>query len=110
MFESLFFLILYYIKCTPSFSLFFFLSLSLSQGRCTDPNDIKTCSTTANIGFAAVEEGVCYPAHQHMAEEGYWQIAGRGWWRTWCTYLYVAVAVAVATAVIVDLYHLLLVH
>ena len=35
-----------------------------------------------------------------MAEEGYWQIAGRGWWRTWCTYLYVAVA----TAVIVNLY------
>lgn len=30
-----------------------------------------------------MEEGVCYPSHMHQAEEGYWQIAGRGWWKTW---------------------------
>jgi hypothetical protein len=30
-----------------------------------------------------------------MVEEGYWQIVGRGWWRTRCTYLDVGVVVVV---------------
>lgn len=59
------------------------------KGMCTktdigpdeDPNDF--CSTIAVLGFAMMDSGVCYPSHKHYAEEGYWQIAGRGWWRTW---------------------------
>ncbi|KAJ8598537.1 hypothetical protein CTAYLR_001338 [Chrysophaeum taylorii] len=38
---------------------------------------------TAVLGFAAIEPGVCYPAHAHQADEAYWQIAGGGRWRTW---------------------------
>jgi len=53
------------------------------KGHCTDPDDSDTCSTYAVLGFAALEGGVCYPTHSHMAEEGYWQIAGKGWWRSW---------------------------
>lgn len=53
------------------------------KGLCEDPTDVETCSTVGVIGYALMEEGVCYPSHMHQAEEGYWQIAGRGWWKTW---------------------------
>jgi len=50
---------------------------------CSGECDEDGCSTYAVLGYAALEGGVCYPAHQHDNEEAYWQIAGRGWWRTW---------------------------
>jgi hypothetical protein len=49
------------------------------EGQCDGGN----CSTYAVLGYAALEPSVCYAAHQHLNEEAYWQIAGRGWWRTW---------------------------
>jgi hypothetical protein len=51
------------------------------KGKCD--NDEEDCTTEAVIGYVAMESAVCYPAHQHAAQEAYWQIAGRGWWRTW---------------------------
>lgn len=60
-----------------------FLNTLECRGMCKNQSDATTCSTQVNLGFAMLEKGVCYPSHQHYAEEGYWQIAGRGWWRTW---------------------------
>lgn len=60
-----------------------FFNTLTCKGLCTDPNDDTTCSTSVSMGFAFLDANVCYPAHQHYAEEGYWQIGGRGWWRTW---------------------------
>ncbi|KAL7538972.1 hypothetical protein ACHAWF_006256, partial [Thalassiosira exigua] len=44
--------------------------------------DGNNCTTTV-LGYASLEKNVCYPAHHHVAQEAYWEIGGRGWWRTW---------------------------
>ncbi|CAE7230286.1 unnamed protein product [Symbiodinium sp. CCMP2592] len=35
------------------------------------------------LGLAALNHGVCYPAHNHDNQEAYWQLGGPGWWKTW---------------------------
>ncbi|CAK9048574.1 unnamed protein product [Durusdinium trenchii] len=42
-----------------------------------------TNDSYAVLGIAALNHGVCYPAHVHDNQEAYWQIRGPGWWRTW---------------------------
>ncbi|CAJ1393120.1 unnamed protein product [Effrenium voratum] len=42
-----------------------------------------TNGSYAVLGIAALNHGVCYPAHRHDNQEAYWQIAGPGWWKTW---------------------------
>jgi hypothetical protein len=44
--------------------------------------NVLHCSTYAVLGYAALEASICYPAHVHLAKIAYWQIGGRGWWRT----------------------------
>lgn len=69
----------YWLKCvTPRAG---YLNVLQCNGRCDENGE--NCSTYAVIGYAAMEPGVCYPAHAHASEEAYWQIGGRGWWRTW---------------------------
>ena len=71
----------YWRKCvTPKSGYFNALQC---HGLCEDPEDVSTCSTYAVLGYAALEPGVCYPAHRYNFESAYWQIAGHGWWRTW---------------------------
>jgi len=38
---------------------------------------------SAVLGLAFVESNMCYPAHMHIAEEAYWQVAGSGKWKKW---------------------------
>lgn len=50
--------------------------------------DVLRCKDVTNgayavLGFAALNQGVCYPAHEHYAAETYWQIGGRAIWRKW---------------------------
>ena len=40
-------------------------------------------SSYAVLGYAAWNQGVCYPAHHHWASEIYWQIDGTATWTTW---------------------------
>lgn len=42
-----------------------------------------TKDSYAVLGIAALNHGVCYPAHRHDNQEAYWQLNGPGWWRTW---------------------------
>ncbi|CAE7233577.1 unnamed protein product [Symbiodinium natans] len=44
------------------------------------------CDTNGSysvLGLAALNHGVCYPAHNHDNQEAYWQLGGPGWWKTW---------------------------
>jgi len=44
------------------------------------------CNTSGSysvLGIAALNHGVCYPAHRHDNQEAYWQISGPGTWKTW---------------------------
>jgi len=49
------------------------------------PGD-STGTATGVLGFALVSDNVCYPVHMHVAQEAYWQIGGRGHWRTWSSF------------------------
>jgi hypothetical protein len=69
----------YWLKCVMPRAGYF--NVLQCAGQCDE--DEKDCSTYAVLGYAAMDPNVCYPAHQHMNEEAYWQIGGRGWWRTW---------------------------
>jgi len=42
-----------------------------------------TKDSYAVLGIAALNHGVCYPAHRHDNQEAYWQLNGPGWWKTW---------------------------
>jgi hypothetical protein len=55
--------------------------LQQCAGNCDESGG--NCSTYAVLGYAAMNASVCYPPHQHTSEGVYWQINGRGWWRTW---------------------------
>ena len=46
-------------------------------------NSKDTNGSYAVLGIAALNHGVCYPAHRHDNQEAYWQLNGPGWWRTW---------------------------
>jgi hypothetical protein len=70
----------YWLQCVKPRAGFF--NVLQCEGQC-DEGTSNNCSTYAVLGYAALEASVCYPAHVHMAEEAYWQIGGRGWWRTW---------------------------
>lgn len=42
-----------------------------------------TPTSLAYLGVAALSPDVCYPPHNHHANERYWQIAGNSTWRVW---------------------------
>eukprot|EP00978_Attheya_sp_CCMP212_P047902 scaffold446275_cov55-Attheya_sp.AAC.1 len=69
----------YWLQCVSPRAGFF--NTLQCEGDCNE--DGGNCSTYAVLGYAAMDPSVCYAAHQHMSEEAYWQIGGRGWWRTW---------------------------
>jgi len=60
--------------------------------QCVSPNagffnvlqcEDDTPGTYAVLGYAALNQGVCYPAHHHWASEIYWQVDGTMTWTTW---------------------------
>ena len=48
--------------------------------------NVATCNNDNHygvIGIAAINSGVCYPAHGHSCTEAYWQIGGNSSWVSW---------------------------